>query len=523
MVEQLDRLARQDRGGEQPHRHVRAAPRPIDREEAQAGRRQAKQVRVGMRHQLVRLLGGAVEAERMVDIVVHRKRHARIGAVDRGRRGIEQMPAAVMAAAFQDVGEAGEVGVDIGIRIGQRVTHAGLRAEMHDVRKAVLGEQLRHGGAVGEIAFDELEARQFGELGEPRLFQFRIVIGVEIVEADDAAAVAEEPPRDVETDEAGGAGDETGSADAKFDPFRPCPRVARGGEAINQKTRLSHRAAQQAVVQRAGFATNSFRRELRFDQMPAGRAEAAAQLGILGEPRDRVRQRGRIVRRHQQRVDVGAGDLAATGHVARDHRPGAGRRLQQDLRQPLAPRDQHGDMRRRPDRADVGDMAEQANPRMAGPASDLLRRNRMGLAGSGSPAISRRTTSPRPVRISCARTTVRTTLVIEQASDIGDGRRTGGFGQRSQPVGFDAGASNSEDARASDAECLDGYSVIGVLHQHGGAAEHHRSSERSNGRSSRACNVRAEKMKPRPVNAFNRTQRRPEAASEPTMVGCSAT
>ena len=31
-----------------------------------------------------------------------------------------------------------EIGVDIGVRIDQRIAHAGLRGEMHDVREAVL-------------------------------------------------------------------------------------------------------------------------------------------------------------------------------------------------------------------------------------------------------------------------------------------------------------------------------------------------------------------------------------------------
>src|SRR5665811_950707 len=36
VVEQLDRLAGADRGGEYPHRHIGPSPRTIDREKAQA-------------------------------------------------------------------------------------------------------------------------------------------------------------------------------------------------------------------------------------------------------------------------------------------------------------------------------------------------------------------------------------------------------------------------------------------------------------------------------------------------------
>ena len=41
VVEKLDRLARGDRLGENPHGHVGTAPRPVDGEETQAGHRDA--------------------------------------------------------------------------------------------------------------------------------------------------------------------------------------------------------------------------------------------------------------------------------------------------------------------------------------------------------------------------------------------------------------------------------------------------------------------------------------------------
>ena len=116
----------------------------------------------------------------------------------------------MVPAAFQDIGEADQIGLDIGVRVAERMTHAGLRGEMHDEGKAARGEQLLHAGAIGEVAFDEFEAGQFGEFGEPRLFQLRIVIGVHVVEPDHRPAVAQQPPREVEADETGRAGDQNG-------------------------------------------------------------------------------------------------------------------------------------------------------------------------------------------------------------------------------------------------------------------------------------------------------------------------
>ena len=79
----------------------------------------------------------------MIDVVGGAKRQPGVGAIDRRGRRIDQMPAAVMAAAFQHVDEALQVGIHVGVRIGQRMAHAGLRGEMDDVGKLVRRKQRR--------------------------------------------------------------------------------------------------------------------------------------------------------------------------------------------------------------------------------------------------------------------------------------------------------------------------------------------------------------------------------------------
>ncbi len=81
---------------------------------------------------------------------------------------------------------------------------------MHDVREAVFGEQRRHAVTVGEIELNELEVLQFLQLVAPRFLELRIVVGVQVVEADDRAAVLQQALGHVEPDEAGRAGDENG-------------------------------------------------------------------------------------------------------------------------------------------------------------------------------------------------------------------------------------------------------------------------------------------------------------------------
>jgi hypothetical protein len=130
VVEDVDRPTFEDRPGEQEGRHVGSAPRAIDREEAQAGGRQAIEVAVGVRHQLVGLLGRGVEADRVIDVVTLGEGHARVAAVDAGTRGVDQMLNRVMAAAFEDVHEADQIAVDVGVGVEQRVAHAGLGGQM---------------------------------------------------------------------------------------------------------------------------------------------------------------------------------------------------------------------------------------------------------------------------------------------------------------------------------------------------------------------------------------------------------
>ena len=91
-----------------------------------------------------------------------------------------------MAAAFEHVEEADEIGLRIGVRIDQRMAHAGLRREMDDVAETVRREQRR--AIASRSAMSICSNRNAGksrELGKPRPLQRRVVIGVEIVEADD--------------------------------------------------------------------------------------------------------------------------------------------------------------------------------------------------------------------------------------------------------------------------------------------------------------------------------------------------
>ena len=84
-------------------------PRPVDREEPQARAPHAKEMRVRVRHQLIRLLRCAVERRRRVAHRVEAKRRIAIQTVDRRRRGVRQRRVGVRAAPLEHIEEADNV------------------------------------------------------------------------------------------------------------------------------------------------------------------------------------------------------------------------------------------------------------------------------------------------------------------------------------------------------------------------------------------------------------------------------
>jgi hypothetical protein len=165
-------------------------------------------MRVGVRHQLVGFLAGGVQAHRVVDGIVDRERDLGVGAVDRRRAGVDEVLDAVVAAAFEQVGEADDVGLHVGVRILQRVAHAGLRGEVDDGIEVALLEQVLHHHAVGDVVLEEAEVGVGFQLFQPREFERRVVVVVEVVDADDLVAAGEQDLRDVHADKAGGTGNE---------------------------------------------------------------------------------------------------------------------------------------------------------------------------------------------------------------------------------------------------------------------------------------------------------------------------
>ena len=144
----------------------------------------------------------------MVDVLIGGERQRRIGAIDRGGRGVDEVLAAVAPAAFEHIGEADKVRIDIGRRVLEGVAHARLRGQMNDAGESFGGEQSRHPLPVGKIEPDEAKVRKGRQTRQTVGLERGVVIIVEIVEADDLASLPQQPFGDVIADEARGAGHE---------------------------------------------------------------------------------------------------------------------------------------------------------------------------------------------------------------------------------------------------------------------------------------------------------------------------
>ena len=185
------------------------APRAVHGEEPQPRRAQPVEVRVGVGHQFVRGLGRGVQRTRTVDALRFGKRRRRRIAVDRRRTRVHQVFDAAMPAQLQHVDEADQVAVDVGVRILERVAHAGLRGEMDHAAEAVLVEQ-RFERRRDPCRSSSRDLDVGAQRGDAIALELRIVVVVEVVQADDVRAARAQFAAGVGADETGGAGDEDG-------------------------------------------------------------------------------------------------------------------------------------------------------------------------------------------------------------------------------------------------------------------------------------------------------------------------
>lgn len=109
VIEDVDRLPRDELLRCRVIKHIRSAGRSVDREKPQPRGRDVVELRIAVCQQLVALFCCSVKGYRIVHLVVGAERNLFIAAVHRGGRGVDQMLHGVVTAGFEDVVEADQV------------------------------------------------------------------------------------------------------------------------------------------------------------------------------------------------------------------------------------------------------------------------------------------------------------------------------------------------------------------------------------------------------------------------------
>src|SRR6267154_265634 len=161
-----------------------------------------------MRHELIGLLGCRVQGEWMIDVLVDGERHVRVRPVHRTGGCVHQVLDAVMAASLDDVQKAGYIAGDIDVRIFDRIAHARLSGEMDYAAEVLRREQGLDAAAIDQIALDEAKLLVPLQYIEPRSFEARIVVIVQVIEPDYLIAARKQSLRDVKSNESCRAGDQ---------------------------------------------------------------------------------------------------------------------------------------------------------------------------------------------------------------------------------------------------------------------------------------------------------------------------
>ncbi|MEY3459805.1 MAG: hypothetical protein RL215_2962 [Planctomycetota bacterium] len=115
---------------------------------------------------------------------------------------------ALVSAAFEKVDEAGEIGVGVGVWVGEGVANAGLSGEVDHAVEGLLVEEPFHCGAVFERKLLKLEFGTGLELCEAIEFELDGIVGIEVIDTDYGVAALEQFLGGVHADEACCAGDE---------------------------------------------------------------------------------------------------------------------------------------------------------------------------------------------------------------------------------------------------------------------------------------------------------------------------
>lgn len=90
----------------------------------------------------------------------------------------------VIPATFKDIEESVDIGVQIRVRVVNRISNTCLGSEVNDSVEWILMENVCNRITVGEISFEKGEVFQSPQRLESRVLQCRIIVRVDVVDPD---------------------------------------------------------------------------------------------------------------------------------------------------------------------------------------------------------------------------------------------------------------------------------------------------------------------------------------------------
>ena len=216
-----DRPALEDLLGEHVGGHVRPPPRAVDGEEAQPRQPQAIHPGVGVADHLHRLLGRAVEGNGAVGPVFQRERQLVVGAVNRRRRGVDQVAEARQAPGSPPAARRSPRCCSAGRCTGSRPSSAprpGRRGGRWRRSRGGFRTTRRMPADVAHVEPLEAVPGEPVQGGAAAFRQRRIVARLQVVDADHGFAAPGQGADDMKADEPGDAGNER--AHLCFPPIR---------------------------------------------------------------------------------------------------------------------------------------------------------------------------------------------------------------------------------------------------------------------------------------------------------------
>ena len=151
---------------------------------------------VGPRDDFAGVLGCGIEGEGFFERILDAEGKPVVAAVYGGRRCKHEMLECVVLpdapGEFADDDLSLQVGACVGEGVVEGMTHAGLCRHVNDGVDVVFsGCEFVNDGLVGDVAFEEGEILIRPEKFKPCVFEFGVVVCVEVVDAGDALSAIE--------------------------------------------------------------------------------------------------------------------------------------------------------------------------------------------------------------------------------------------------------------------------------------------------------------------------------------------